>query len=40
VSKKKDLQEAAILLTDMGMIIVSIDYKAGTITCKPMPARG
>ena len=21
------------------MIVVSIDYKAGTITCKPMPVR-
>jgi hypothetical protein len=39
VSKKKDLQEAATLLMDMGMIIVSIDYKSGTITCKPIPTR-
>ena len=37
MSKKKDLQEAARLLMDMGMIIVSIDYKSGTITCKPIP---
>ena len=39
MSKKKDLQEAARLLMDMGMIIVSIDYKNGTITCKPIPTR-
>jgi len=39
VSKKKDLQEAAKLLMDMGMIIVSIDYKAGTITCRLIPTR-
>ena len=37
--QEKDLEEAARLLMDMGMIVVSIDYKAGTITCKPMPTR-
>ncbi len=26
-------------MMDMGMIIVSIDYKAGTITCRLIPTR-
>jgi hypothetical protein len=39
MTSKKELQEVAGLLTDMGMIILSIDYKAGTLTVKPIPIK-
>jgi hypothetical protein len=39
MTTKKELQEVAELLMDTGMIILSIDYKAGTITVRPIPTK-
>lgn len=39
MTTKKELLEVAALLTDTGMIVVSIDYKAGTLTVKPIPVK-
>ena len=39
MTKKKELLEVAELLMGMGMIVLSIDYKAGTLMVKPMPIK-
>ena len=39
MTTKKELLEVAELLMATGMIIVSIDYKAGTLTVKPIPVK-
>lgn len=39
MTTKKELQEVARLLMDMGIIVISIDSKAGTLTVKPIPIK-
>jgi len=37
VTTKKELTQMAEYLKELGMVIVSIDFKNGTITVKPIP---
>jgi hypothetical protein len=39
VTTKKELTQMAEYLKELGMVIVSIDFKNGMITVKPIPTR-